>query len=235
MNKKIMLIDDEKSLHTVLGELIRRNGYTFCGAYNGLSGLDLLQSVKPDVLLLDVMLPDIDGFEVCSRIRARGDKIPIIILSAKGDIVDRSVGIRAGADDYIAKPFDPSDLLLRIYSVARRYAMEMSDAGEEGEPLLRFGDLTICLDQRVVLVKGKPIDMTPKEFDILAFLAKRPKVVYSHEQIYEQVWREDSCNARNCVTVFVRKIREKIEGDPSHPKYLVTVRGIGYKIGSFDS
>ena len=235
MSKKVMLIDDEKSLHVVLGELIRRNGYSFCGAFDGLTGLELMQVERPDVLLLDVMLPDIDGFEVCSRIRARGDKVPIIILSAKGDIVDRSVGIRAGADDYVAKPFDPSDLLLRIYSTVRRSTMEALGAEVGEAPRLRFGDLLILLDEREVLVGGRRVDMTPKEFDILALLAKRPKFVHTHEQIYEQVWREDPCNARNCVTVFVRKIREKIEENPSKPKYLVTVRGVGYKIGSFDS
>ncbi len=229
---KVLLIDDEESLHVAIEKLMRANGYAFCGATNGEEGLALLASEKPDLLLLDVMLPGINGFDLCTRIRQEGRRIPIIFLSAKNDIVDKSIGFRAGGDDYVTKPFDPTELILRIEANIRRHKDTMDFAkccNRDG--VAKIGDLEIRFDEYRVLVEGRPVTLTTKEFEILAFLATNPGKVFTRAQIQEYIWGEGQVDAKsNSITVFIRKIREKIERNPSEPKYLLTVQRVGYKM-----
>jgi DNA-binding response OmpR family regulator len=229
---KVMLIDDEGSIHGAIRKALEHEGYAYCGARDAEEGLALLETEKPDLLLLDIMLPGMNGFDLCGRIRAREREMPIIFLSAKSDIVDKSIGFRAGGDDYVTKPFDIAELLLRIEAHLRRRrdAIEFSRCTVR-EGTTSIGDLEIRFDAYQVLVKGKPANLTAKEFEIVAFLATYPGKVFTRGQIQEYIWGDGETDAKsNSITVFVRKIREKIEENPSEPKYLLTVPRVGYKM-----
>ena len=229
---KVMLIDDEESLHTAIRELLVDNGYEYCGAMNGEDGLEALAVEKPDLLLLDVMLPGINGFDLCRKIREQGRRIPIIFISAKNDIVDKSIGFKAGGDDYVTKPFHATELLLRIEAHIRRHKDTIDFAhccNREG--VASIGDLEVHFDEYQVFIKGKPVQLTTKEFEIVAFLATNPGKVFTRGQIQEYIWGKGETDLKtNSITVFVRKIREKIEENPSEPKYLLTVQRVGYKM-----
>lgn len=227
---KVMLIDDDKGVHVLMRRIIEDAGYRYCAAYDGESGLKMLASEHPDLLLLDVMMPGMNGFDVCTRIREQGRRIPIIFLSAKGDIVDKSIGFKAGGDDYVVKPFSPDELLLRIEAHLRRHKSDLAFAkavSREGSN--KTGDLEIFFNRYEVRLRGEPVDLTAKEFEILALLASSPGQVFTRNQIYEHIWGRDSSVDENSITVFMRKIREKIEDNPSQPKYLLTVWRVGYK------
>lgn len=227
---KVMLIDDDKGVHVLMRRIIEDAGYRYCAAYDGESGLKMLASEHPDLLLLDVMMPGMNGFDVCTKIRERGRRIPIIFLSAKGDIVDKSIGFKAGGDDYVVKPFSPDELLLRIEAHLRRHKSDLAFAkavSREGSN--KTGDLEIFFNRYEVRLRGEPVDLTAKEFEILALLASSPGQVFTRNQIYEHIWGRDSSVDENSITVFMRKIREKIEDNPSQPKYLLTVWRVGYK------
>ena len=230
---KVLLIDDEANLHQAIEKLLESNGYAYLGARDAESGMELLAREKPDLLLLDVMLPGTNGFDLCARIREEGRRIPIIFLSAKCDIVDKSIGFRAGGDDYVTKPFDATELLLRIEANIRRHKDTVDFARSRNrEGKARIGDLEVRFGEYEVLVKGKPVPLTTKEFEIVAFLAAHPGKVFTRSQIQEYLWGESDadCKPTNNITVFVRKIREKIEENPSEPKYLLTVQRVGYKM-----
>lgn len=227
---KVMLIDDEENLQRAMRELLVTNGYEYCGATNGEDGLKMLATERPDLLLLDVMLPGINGFDLCRKIREQGRRIPVIFVSAKSDIVDKGVGFRAGGDDYVTKPFDARELLLRIEANIRRHkdAIEFAHCTNR-EGSTRIGDLEVRFDEYQVFVKSEPVSLTTKEFEIVAFLAANPGKVFTRGQIQEYIWG-DADQKSNSITVFVRKIREKIEENPSEPKYLLTVQRVGYKM-----
>ena len=227
---KVMLIDDDKGVHVLMRRIIEDAGYRFCAAYDGESGLKMLASEHPDLLLLDVMMPGMNGFDVCTKIREQGRRIPVIFLSAKGDIVDKSIGFKAGGDDYVVKPFSPDELLLRIEAHLRRHKSDLAFAkavSREGSN--KTGELEIFFNRYEVRLRGEPVDLTAKEFEILALLASSPGQVFTRSQIYEHIWGRDSSVDENSITVFMRKIREKIEDNPSQPKYLLTVWRVGYK------
>ncbi len=227
---KVMLIDDDKGVHVLMRRIIEDAGYQYCAAYDGESGLKMLAEEHPDLLLLDVMMPGVNGFDVCTKIREQGRRIPIIFLSAKGDIVDKSIGFKAGGDDYVVKPFSPDELLLRIEAHLRRHKSDLAFAkavSREGSN--KTGDLEIFFNRYEVRLRGEPVDLTAKEFEILALLASSPGQVFTRNQIYEHIWGRDSGVDENSITVFMRKIREKIEDNPSQPKYLLTVWRVGYK------
>ncbi|MFD0702299.1 DNA-binding response regulator [Slackia equolifaciens] len=227
---KVMLIDDEESLQRAMRELLEAHGYAFCGATNGEEGMEMLSTEHPDLLLLDVMLPGINGFDLCQHIRAQGRRIPIIFMSAKSDIVDKTIGFRAGGDDYVTKPFDSAELLLRIEANIRRHKDTMDFVhATNREGVAKIGELEVHFDEYKVLVRGKPVTLTTKEFEIVAFLAAHPGKVFTRSQIQEYIWG-DADPKSNSITVFVRKIREKIEENPSEPKYLLTVQRVGYKM-----
>ncbi|HJF65722.1 MAG TPA: response regulator transcription factor [Slackia equolifaciens] len=228
---KVMLIDDDAALHAVIARVLERGGYSFCGAMDGESGMAMMAQEDPDLLILDVMLPDANGFDLCARLRAEGSLIPVIFLSGKTDIVDKTIGFRAGGDDYITKPFDPAELVLRIEACMRR-ALRDFEAAQVGRQTgtVQVGDLEICLDDYCVYANGTQVHLTAKEFEIVALLAGSPGKVFTVAQIQEGLWGAGETDSKsNSITVMVRKIRKKIEENPSEPRYLLTVQGVGYK------
>lgn len=226
---KVMLVDDEESIRKVVEQILMKDGYQFCYAPNGEKALKMFREERPSLLILDVMLPEIDGFELCRIIRQESS-VPIIMLSAKGDIVDKSVGFNMGADDYVSKPFSPIELSLRIKALLRRTTN--LDKGKEADPspdMIRIKDLEINCKRYEVQVRGKKVELTPKEFELLCFLAQNPGQVFTREQLFNILWGEDYIGDTGTITVFMRKIREKIEEEPARPKYILTVWGVGYK------
>lgn len=227
---KIMLIDDDASLRLALSHVVREEGYEFCCAADGREGLAMLSMEKPGLLLLDVMMPGMNGYEVCAKMREEGRRIPVIFLSAKGDIVDKGTGFKAGADDYLVKPFDTSELLMRIEAHLRRHRDDLSfarAAARVGSSTI--GDLEVNFSSYAARKAGSRVELTGKEFEILALLAANPGKVYTRQQIYEHIWGEDTPMDANSITVFIHRIREKIEDNASKPRYLLTVWGVGYK------
>lgn len=218
---RILLVDDEISIKRVVEQTLEREGFAVDYAADGLAARDLFARRRPDLVILDVMLPEIDGFELCRRWREVSD-VPILILSAKGDIVDKSVGFNCGADDYLTKPFSPVELALRVKALLRRSRQGRMDRVETA-------GLQIDASQRRVLVGGTEVELTPKEFDLLWFLARHPGRVFTREQIFAHVWGDDVLSDLSTVTVFMRRLREKIETDPRKPRYLKTIWGVGYK------
>ncbi len=230
---KVMLVDDDESLQLLIGEIVRRDGYEFCCAGNGRDGLAMLEREHPDFLILDVMLPDINGFEICEKVRERGDRMPIMFLTAKGDIVDKSIGFKAGADDYLVKPFQTEELSLRMRAHLRRQSQSLQDmAGERTrrEGSFAVGDLELFFGKYDVRLRGEKVPLSSREFELLELLAGDPGSVFTREQILEHVWGSVEAADPNSITVFARKIREKIEDDPSKPRYLITVWRVGYKL-----
>jgi len=225
---KIMLADDEENIKVLVEHIMNEEGYDFCYAADGVEALEIFDQQKPDLLILDVMMPRLNGFEVCTKLREAGHNIPIIILSAKGDIVDKSVGFKAGADDYLVKPFSSLELSLRIEALLRRRDFE---AGADKKESIKVDDLEILFSRYEVRKSGQKVDLTPKEFQILARMASHPGEVFTKEQLLNYVWGEDYIGELTSIAVFVRKIREKIEDEPSKPRYLQTVWGVGYKFG----
>ncbi|MCS5694923.1 response regulator transcription factor [Desulfofundulus thermocisternus] len=218
---RILLVDDEISIKRVVEQTLEREGFTVDYAADGLAARELFDRRRPDLVILDVMLPEIDGFELCRRWREVSD-VPILILSAKGDIVDKSVGFNCGADDYLTKPFSPVELALRVRALLRRSRQGRMDRVETA-------GLQIDASQRRVWVEGREVELTPKEFDLLWFLARHPGRVFTREQIFAHVWGNDALSDLSTVTVFMRRLREKIEADPRKPRYLKTIWGVGYK------
>ncbi|BAS27064.1 winged helix-turn-helix domain-containing protein [Limnochorda pilosa] len=224
---RILVVDDEVQLQKALRVRLEREGYQVEVAGDGEEALRLFDQNRPDLVILDVMLPRLDGFGVCSALRERSDT-PIIILSARSDELDKLVGFRLGVDDYMTKPFSLSELVLRVAAVLRRAGTR---AGAPGAPsgVLRFPTLEIDARRRHVVRQGQPIQLTAKEFDLLWLLASHPQAVFSREQILEHVWQSDYAGDLNNVTVLVSRLREKLEADPAHPSYIETVRGVGYR------
>lgn len=225
---KIMLADDEENIKVLVEHIVTEDGYDFCYAADGVGALEVFETEQPDLLILDVMMPKLNGFEVCTKLREAGYTTPIIILSAKGDIVDKSVGFKAGADDYLVKPFSSLELSLRIEALLRRRDFE---ANAEKKESLKIGDLEIFFNRYEVRKNGQRVELTPKEFQILARMASHPGEIFTREQLFTYVWGEDYIGELTSIAVFVRKIREKIEDEPSKPQYLQTVWGVGYKFG----
>lgn len=230
---KVMLIDDDESMRVLIEQIARRGGYEFCCAGNGEEGLAMLRAERPDFLILDVMLPDINGFEICEIIRGEGRKVPIMFLTAKGDIVDKTIGFKAGADDYLVKPFQPEELLLRLNAhLWRRKCEHDRDRAtrERRSDVFSVGDLEIHLGKYDVRLRGKSVALSSREIELLEVLASDAGSVFTRDQILEALWGSKEAADPNSITVMVRKIREKIEDDPSKPCYLNTVWRIGYKL-----
>jgi len=230
---KVMLVDDEESIRKVVEQILVKDGYRVCYASNGEQALRIFKDEKPSLLILDVMLPEMDGFELCRIIRQQSS-VPIIMLSAKGDIVDKSVGFKMGADDYVSKPFSPVELSLRIKALLRRTNNCNSCKQTESSPddVVSLKGLEIDCKRYEIAVRGKKVELTPKEFELLCFMARNPGQVFTREQLFNILWGENYVGDTGTITVFMRKIREKIEVDPARPKYIVTVWGVGYKFCS---
>jgi DNA-binding response OmpR family regulator len=227
----ILVVEDDLTLLETLEYNLTGEGYEVATAADGLTALEVAREEQPDLIVLDLMLPRLDGFEVC-RILRRETNVPILMLTARTDEVDRVVGLEVGADDYLTKPFSMRELLARIKALLRRVRLIREDmAGERGVPAreqLAFDDLVIDLDRREVLVRGESLRLKPKEFELLEFLARNQGMALSRDLLLERVWGWDYGGGSRTVDVHVRWLREKVEADPSDPTRIVTVRGVGY-------
>lgn len=226
----ILVVEDEPTLQAAIGYNLRREGYTVLAAADGPTALSLMAE-GPDLVILDLMLPGVDGFEVCRRIRQKSS-VPIIILTARTDEVDRVVGLELGADDYLTKPFSMRELLARVKALLRRRDLilaELQARAAAGEERLVAGDLEINLTRHTVTRAGVPVSLTPKEFDLLAFLVKNRGRVFSAERLLGEVWGYANPVDPRTVAVHIRSLREKLEDDPSRPVLIETVRGVGYR------
>ena len=225
-NKKILVIEDEKSISDIIKFNLKKEGFDVETAYDGQEGYEKAVSVNPDLILLDIMLPIMDGFAVCKKVRETSN-VPILMLTAKEEEVDKVLGLELGADDYITKPFGMRELIARIKANLRR--SEIVDiAKDEPANIQNFGNLEIDLNRYEVRKNGQSLDLTLREFELLKYLAERENRVFSREQLLEDVWGYEYYGDIRTVDVTVRRLREKLEDDSSDPKYIMTKRGIGY-------
>ena len=218
-------MDDEQAVQTLLTYPLRKEGYEVVGATDGQQALDRFGEERFDLVVLDIMLPKLDGIEVCRRLRTRS-QVPIIMLTAKGDEIDKVAGLEMGADDYITKPFSVREFRSRVKAALRRGNMGGPATPEEP---IRQGDLEIDFERRAVTLAGDPVQLTYVEFEILATLAASPGRVYTREMLLEHIWGDSTYRDPRTVDVHIRHLREKLESDPKAPEYLFTVRGVGYR------
>ena len=227
MDKKILIVDDEKSIVDILRFNLQREMYEVAEAYDGEEAVRKALELSPDLILLDVMLPKMDGFAVCRKIRETSS-VPIIMLTAREEEVDKVLGLELGADDYITKPFSIREVMARIKANLRRSAPEEDKLNKDKETKITVGDLSLDFDRYELHKRGVPIDLTVREFELLKFLITKMDKIYSRELLLEKVWGYEYYGDVRTVDVTVRRLREKIEEDASDPKYIMTKRGIGY-------
>ncbi len=232
MQQQLLMIEDDARLASMVSEYLRQGGFEVAHALDGASGLAALQKAPPSLVVLDLMLPDMDGLEICRRIRALGGSLartPILMLTAKGDPMDRVIGLEVGADDYLAKPFEPRELLARIRAILRRSAEAVSPADQDdAQQMLRFGSLEIDRDSRVVTLSGHVVELTSYQFDLLLAVAERAGRVLTRDQIMEAVRGRELEAFDRSIDVHMGRIRAVIEVDAKEPKRILTVRGVGY-------
>ncbi len=226
MAEKILIVDDEKPIVDSIKYTLYKEGYDVVVSYDGEDALEKVRKENPDLIILDIMLPKLSGLEVCRIIR-RTSNVPIIMLTARGEDMDRVVGLELGADDYVSKPFSMRELVARIKAVLRRAKMSVSTEAKTKEKL-EFDDVLIDVKGRIVLKRGIPVDLSPKEFDLLVTLAENEGRVMSREYLLNHIWGDDFYGDDRTVDVHIRWLREKLEDDPSNPEHIQTVRGIGY-------
>ncbi|MCG0277900.1 MAG: response regulator transcription factor [Thermanaeromonas sp.] len=224
MTGKILVVDDEPAILELVTYNLKQAGFSTLTATDGEEALKLVETEKPDLVILDIMLPKMDGFEVCRIIRARHNT-PILMLTARKEEVDRVLGLELGADDYMVKPFSPRELVARVRAILRRAA----EAGSRKDGLITVGDLVINPESHEVRVRGKKVDLTLKEYQLLKFLAENPGRVFTREVLLDRLWEGGYFGDTRTIDVHIRHLREKIEEDPSNPCYILTVRGVGYK------
>lgn len=225
----ILVCDDDKEIVDAIDIYLSQEGYHILKAYDGLQAIEIMKKEEVHLILLDIMMPNLDGIRATRKIRETSS-VPIIMLSAKSEDVDKILGLNIGADDYITKPFNPLELIARVKSQLRRYTQLGNLATEEKEAVYVCGGLVVNDDLKTVTVDGEPVKLTPIDYNILVLLIKNQGKVFSIEQIYENIWNEEAIGADNTVAVHIRHIREKIEINPREPRYLKVVWGIGYKI-----
>jgi two-component system, OmpR family, response regulator len=223
---RILLVDDELSVQKLLTYPLRKEGYDVVPALDGREALDRLREDNFDLVVLDVMMPKMDGFDVCRQIRARST-VPIIMLTAKTEEIDKVLGLELGADDYITKPFSVREFRSRVKAVLRRAALAHSN--EQFEEPIQQGDLLIDFERRQVEARGDPVRLTYVEFEVLAALARNPGRVFSRTMLLERVWGDSSYRDPRTIDVHIRHLREKLEEEPKHPEMILTVRGVGYR------
>lgn len=223
----VLIIEDEQAIVDILKFNFQKEGYKVLEAMDGATGLELALSENPDLILLDVMLPKMDGFEVCKKIREKSS-VPVIMLTAREEEVDKVLGLELGADDYMTKPFSIRELTARVKANLRRTSIDRATAGQDNSSLISSGDLTINVERYEVSKYGKVIDITLREFELLKFLATQPERIFSRESLLENVWGYEYYGDVRTVDVTVRRLREKIEDDPGMPRYIITKRGVGY-------
>ena len=225
MDNKILVVDDEKPIVDILRLNLEKNGYKVVMAYDGESAVNMTFSEEPDLILLDVMLPKMDGFTVCKKIREKSS-VPIIMLTAREEEVDKVLGLELGADDYMTKPFSLRELMARVKANLRR--TQITNKSEGGGEVLTFGELAIDIEKYEVKKRGESIPLTFREFELLKFLATRSGKIFTREQLLNKVWDYEFYGDVRTVDVTIRRLREKIEDNPSLPNYIITKRGVGY-------
>jgi two-component system response regulator VicR len=232
MDKKILVVDDEKPIADILQFNLEKEGFTVLCAYDGINALEKVEKEKPDMILLDIMLPMKDGMEVCREIRKKYD-MPIIMLTAKDSEIDKVLGLELGADDYVTKPFSTRELIARVKANLRRHQQESEREVDENNEIT-IGSLTIHPDAYIVTKRGETIELTHREFELLHYLAKHIGQVMTREHLLQTVWGYDYFGDVRTVDVTVRRLREKVEDNPSHPLWIITRRGVGYYLRNPD-
>lgn len=230
-NKKILLIDDEKDITDLIEDILLKEGFkNIQKAHNGLDGIKMCRDDRSDVVVLDIMLPDIDGIEVCKKIR-EFSYCPILFLSSKNSDIDKILGLSMGGDDYITKPFSPREIAFRIKAQLRRQQYNhLKTADSSNDSIIKLGDITIDKEHSQVYRNGNEVILTAKEYQLLLYLSENPNKIINKERLCEVVWGEDYMGYDNTISVHIRHLREKLEDDPSKPKLIVTVVGLGYKL-----
>jgi DNA-binding response OmpR family regulator len=225
-SQSVLIVEDEENLRVALQFNLQQEGYDVHTAADGVTGLEIARAERPDLLILDVMLPGMNGYDVCREIRKDSD-VPILMLTAKSEEIDKVVGLEIGADDYVTKPFGVRELIARVHALLRRRRGDVGSA-VVGEPL-RAGDLSVDIAGHVAHKAGEVVELKPREFDLLALLVANPGRAYSRAQILEAVWGHNYIGDERTVDVHIRWLRQKIEDEPSLPRRIVTVRGVGYR------
>ena len=224
LNPKLLLVEDEPSLAMLLGDRLEREGYSVVSVADGNAALATALAKPFDVLVLDVMLPGKNGFEVCRELRTKGSNLPILMLTARGEVRDRITGLKIGADDYLTKPFDTAELLARIEALLRR-----SRGASSGHTIHKFGSVEVNTRRREVSRAGEPVTLSAKEYQLLCYLLDRPDTVVSRDELLEQVWGYRAATNTRTVDVHLAQLRSKLEDDPKQPRYLLTAHGAGYR------
>ncbi|MBC1562909.1 response regulator transcription factor [Listeria booriae] len=235
---KILVVDDESSIVTLLQFNIEKAGFDVVTAEDGRTGYELALTEKPDLIVLDLMLPEMDGIEVCKQLRQDKVETPILMLTAKDDELDKIIGLELGADDYLTKPFSPREVVARIKAILRRSAGKSAEVEPEVAPkekALHVGDLKILTESYEVYLQDELLDLTPKEFELLLYLANHRGKVFSRDQLLDAVWNYDYIGETRIVDVHVSHLRDKIEADTKKPQYIKTIRGFGYKMENVKS
>lgn len=225
MAERVLVVDDEESIRKLVEYNLTQAGYEVAVAEDGLQALDMIHQQRVDMVVLDLMLPGIGGMELCKRLRQQQSRVPIIMLTARGEEIDRVLGLEMGADDYVTKPFSPRELVARVRAVLRRNPEEAGDGGT----FIEAGPLRLDADKYVVTVNGEIVDLTPREFELLHYLLRHMDRVVSRDQLLDRVWGYEYAGDTRLVDVHISHLRDKIEADPKAPQYIKTVRGVGYK------
>lgn len=228
MASKILIVEDDHDINNLLAMNLRSSGYEIESSESGKQGLEMALTGHYDLMLLDLMLPEIDGLDICRRLRANGSTTPILMLTAKDGEIDRVVGLEMGADDYLTKPFSIRELQARVKALLRRVEM-MRHQEIPVKEVLNFGELSICPTKRAVSLRGEPIELTGTEFDLLLYLARHPGMVFSRSQLLDNIWGYQHSGYEHTVNSHINRLRTKVELDPSKPHYVLTVWGVGYK------
>ncbi len=228
MSKRVLIVDDEKAIVDILEFNLQRDGYDTLKAYDGPEGLRMAREENPDLLLLDIMLPGMDGFEVCRTLRGEGNDVPIVMITAREEETDKVFGLEIGADDYVTKPFSMRELLARVKANMRRTVSAAPAAEPEGGSVIRMRDIIIDPDRHTVIKNGKELELTQREYELVKFLAQNPGKVVSRQELMSEVWQYEYFGDLRAVDVAVRRLREKLEDNPAEPAYVMTRRGVGY-------
>lgn len=229
--KKVLIIEDEQSILKLLSYNLEQEGYEVETAMDGQEGLDMALADEYDMILLDIMLPSKDGQEICRELRQEKNEVPIIMLTAKDSEIDKILGLEMGADDYITKPFSPREVIARMKAIFRRFDQSKSSTDAQAkDEILTVGDIEIYPEKYEVIVRGETVELTPKEFDLLLYLARHTGRILSREQLLNAIWNYDFAGETRIVDVHISHLREKIEKDTNKPEYIITARGFGYKL-----
>ncbi len=228
MPRKILIVDDERAIVDILNYNLQKNDFDTVCAYDGPEGLRLARQADPDLILLDVMLPGMDGFQVCRTLRDEGNNVPIIMITAREEETDKVFGLELGADDYITKPFSMREVVARVRTNMRRAAALSAPAEEPGGACVNVRELTVDLDRHAVYKNGKELELTQREYELMKFLVQNPGKVISRQELMTAVWQYDYFGDLRAVDVAVRRLREKLEDNPAEPAYVITKRGVGY-------